>query len=101
MNIKKGDTVLVISGKDKGKKGAVRKVLRDEGRVVVEGVNIRKRHRRPVKTGEKGQVVDITLPVAVSNIMLVCPKCGKATRTQKKAQGEIKIRACKKCQSQI
>lgn len=80
MKIKKGDKVIVISGKDRGKSGKVLRALPREDRVVVEGVNIVKRHQRATKQRQSGQIVDKTLPVHVSNVMVVDPKKGVRTR---------------------
>jgi large subunit ribosomal protein L24 len=80
MKIKKDDNVIVTTGKDKGKLGKVVHALPREDRVVVEGVNIRKVHQKPKQTGQKGQIVEITMPVHVSNVALVDPKTKKATR---------------------
>ena len=101
MKIKKNDTVLIISGKDKGKKGKVLKVYPEDGAVLVEGLNLRKRHQRPKKQGEKGQILQLPSPIDVSNIMLVCAKCGKNTRVGYKFSGETKYRICKKCQQEV
>ena len=92
MNIKKGDNVIVITGKDKGKKGKVLQVFRDAGKVVVEGVNLRKKHRKPRKTGEKGQVIDIPSPLHASNVMIADPKSGKPSRIGHKMIKDKKIR---------
>ena len=97
MKIKKGDNVLVISGKDKGKKGKVIESLSDKGRVLVEGVNLRKKHIKPKKQGEKGQVVQLPAPVDLSNLKVICPKCQKASRISYKTEGKNKYRVCKKC----
>jgi large subunit ribosomal protein L24 len=80
MKIKKDDNVIITSGKDKGKTGKVVHALPREDRVVVEGVNIRKVHQKPRQTGQKGQIVEITMPVNVSNVALIDPKTKKATR---------------------
>ncbi len=88
MKIKKGDTVTIVAGKDKGKTGKVMRVDVNNGRVVVEGVNVYKKHVRPKKQGEKGEVVDVVRPIHNSNVMFVCPSCSKITR---------KARHCKKC----
>ncbi len=101
MKIKNGDTVLIISGKDRGKKGKVIKVLPEENRIVVEGVNLRKKHTRPKKQGEKGQIVEITAPLNVSNVKLICQKCKKPTRVGYKVVEKNKFRVCKKCQQEI
>jgi len=97
MRIKKGDTVLIISGKDRGKKSKVLKTLPKDFKIVVEGANITKKHRRPRKSGEKGQKVEIQAPMDVSNVKLVCPKCGKPVRVGYKFVGEKKLRVCKEC----
>lgn len=98
MAIKKNDTVLVTTGKDKGKKGKVLRVLSAENRVVVEGVNLRKKKRRARKAGEKGQTIQITMPIDLSNVMLLCPQCAVATRRASSVSGDQKkSRLCKKC----
>lgn len=101
MKIKKDDTVLVISGKDRGKKGKVIKVLPSEGRVVVEGVNLKKKHTRAKRQGEKGQIVEIAAPLNVSNVKLICSKCKTPTRVGYKVVGKNKFRTCKKCGQEI
>lgn len=97
MKIHKGDTVLIISGKDRGRKGKVIEALPKKGRIVVEGINLRKKHVRPKKSGEKGQIVTVPAPFNVSDLKLVCPKCGKATRVGYKVEDKKKYRICKKC----
>lgn len=101
MKIKKSDQVLIISGKDRGKKGKVLEALPEGGRIVVEGVNIRKKHVRPKKSGEKGQIVEIPASISVSNVKLVCSKCGKPTRVGYMADEKRKYRVCKKCKQEI
>jgi len=101
MKIRKDDTVLIISGKDKGKKGKVLKAFPKKRKVLVEGVNIRKKHIRPRREGEKGQIVEIPTPIDVSNVKLICPKCKKATRVGYKIMEQKKYRICKKCGDQI
>jgi len=98
MRIRKGDTVKIISGNDKGKIGKVMKVFPKEGKIVVEGVNVKKKHVRPRKEGQKGELVRIPAPFPVARAMLVCPKCGKAARVGYKLNdlGQ-KTRVCKKC----
>lgn len=96
MHIKKNDTVAVITGKDKGKKGKILKAFPKEGRVVVEGVNIKKRHQRARKGGQKGQIVDYPAPMHVSNVMLVDSKSGKPTRVRMKTDGSKKVRVSAK-----
>ncbi len=101
MKVKKGDTILIISGKDKGKKGKIIEAFPKENRLTVEGVNLRKKHQRPKKQGEKGQIITLPGSVPSANVKLVCPKCGKATRVSFKISGKNKVRICKKCKQEI
>jgi len=96
MKIKKDDKVIVIAGKDKGKTGKVLKALPADKKVVVEGVNIRKKHQRATRGGQKGQIIDKTFPIDVSNVMFVDPKTGKGTRIGKKLVGDKFVRVAKK-----
>ena len=106
IGIKKGDTVAVLVGKEKGKKGRVLSVLPDkEGkgrRVIVEKINVIKRHTKPSKTHEQGGIIEKEGPIHISKAMLVCPKCGARTRVgaQIRADGK-KFRVCKKCKEVI
>ncbi len=98
MKIKKDDKIIMLSGKDKGKKGKVVKVIPKVGKIIVEGVNIVKKHRRPKKQGEKGQRIEVASPINISNAMMICPKCGKQTRVGYKVlENKEKVRVCKKC----
>ena len=101
MKIKKGDKVLVISGKNRGKTGKVMNVFYGRSKAIVEGVNLQKKHVRPKKQGEKGQMVEVTVPIDISNIKLICDKCNKATRVGYKVEGKEKFRICKKCEEAI
>lgn len=101
MKIHKGDTVQIISGKDKGKSGKVMKVDVEGMAVFLEGLNLFKKHVRPKKQGEKGQVVSLPRPLNISKIMLVCPSCKKAVRVGVKLEGEKKNRYCRKCKNII
>lgn len=101
MKIKKGDKVLIISGKDRGRQGKVLRVFPKEKKILVEGVNIVKKHQRPRRAGEKGQVIQLPKPIDVSNIKLICPKCRKATRLGYKIVEKEKYRICKKCGQEI
>ena len=101
MRIKKGDTILVISGKDRGRKGKVLEVFPKENHLLVGGINLRKKHQKPKKQGEKGQIVHLPGAISVSNVKLVCPKCGKATRVGYKISGKNKVRICKKCKQEF
>ena len=101
MNIKKDDNVIIIAGKDKGKKGAVIKAFPKENKVIVAGVNLLKKHQRPTKSGQKGQVIEKTMPINVSNVMLIDSKTGKQTRVGKKTVGDKKVRFAKKSGNEI
>ena len=101
MKVKKGDSVLIIAGKDKGRTGKITRALPKEMKILVEGINLKKKHVRPKREGEKGQVVDIPAALDVSNIKIICPKCGKATRVGYIVEGERKSRICKKCKQII
>jgi len=108
MHVKKGDEVLVISGKEKGKKGTIKQSIPAASRVVVEGLNKVKRHMRPRGVGQMGGIVEQEAPLHVSNVMLICPKCGRASRTGHRfleatdAKGRAKkVRFCKSCDAAI
>ncbi|MFQ6049944.1 MAG: 50S ribosomal protein L24 [Candidatus Paceibacterales bacterium] len=101
MKIHKGDTVLIISGKYRGKKSKILRVFPKERRILVEGVNLVKKHQKPKRTGEKGQIVEMPSPIDVSNAKLICSKCGKATRAGYKMVEGKKYRICKKCGKEI
>ena len=101
MKIKKGDQVLIIKGKDRGKVGKVVKALPKENRVVIEGLNLVKKHIKPRREGEKGKIIEVPRPISVSNVKLICPSCNKATKIGYKFEGQEKFRYCKKCQSKI
>ena len=99
--IKKNDQVKIITGKDKGKAGKVLHVFPAEGKILVEGLNLVKKYRRPRKEGEKGQRIEVPGKLNVSNAMLVCPKCGKTARIGFKMTNSGKVRTCKQCQAEI
>ncbi len=101
MKIKKGDNVKIISGKDRDKTGKVLKVFRESEKILVERINMFKKHVRPKKQGEKGETVEIPKPIAASNVMLVCSSCKKTTRIGAKIEGEAKSRICRRCGSKI
>lgn len=96
MKIKKGDKVVVVSGKDKGTSGVVTHVLPLDEKVIVEGVNIRKKHQRPRRTGEKGSIVEKAMPIAASNVMVVDPKTGKPTRVKIVRKDGVRTRVAQK-----
>ena len=97
MRIKKGDMVTIIAGKDKGKSGKVMKVYPVRHRVSIEGINVYKKHVRPRRQGEKGEVIEVTRSLQRSNVMLVCSSCSKPVRVGYKREGKKPIRYCKKC----
>lgn len=98
MHVKKNDTVVVISGKDKGKKGKVLMAMPNEGKLLVEGVNIITRHVKPRKAQQQGGRVEQEGPIYASKVMLHCAKCNKATRIAYKfLDSSEKVRVCKKC----
>lgn len=101
MKIKKGDLVLIISGKWRKKSGKVLKVFPKEGKILVEGVNLVKKHLKPRREGEKGEVIEVLKPIAVSKVKLICPECKKPTRVGFKRVNGKKVRECKKCKKQI
>ena len=101
MKIKKDDTVLIISGKDRGRKGKIFRVLPKQNKVMVEGINIVKKHIRPKKSGQKGQIIELPAPLSVSNVKLLCLKCNKAVRVGYKTIDKKKNRICKRCGKEI
>ena len=102
MKIKKNDTVLVISGKDRGKKGRVRRALPKKSRVIVEGLNMIKRHSRARRAARQAGIVELEAPLHVSSVMLVCDKCKKPARVGiKTLEDGRKARFCRACQEVI
>ena len=105
MKLHKGDTVKIIVGKDRGKTGKISRVDSVTGRIVVENLNLVKKHRRPRKQGEKGEIVSVARAISGSNVMIVCPSCGRNTRLGYKLSEEgiarKKTRYCKKCEAVI
>lgn len=96
MSIRKDDTVRVISGKDKGKKGKVLRVICESGSLVVERVNVAKKHQRATKDFAGG-IIEKPMPIAASKVLLVCPKCSQASRLKAGLVGEKKVRVCRRC----
>jgi large subunit ribosomal protein L24 len=98
MNVRKGDTVLVLSGKDKGRRGKVIRVEPDKGRVVIEGVNVAKKHMKPRGKVMQGGIIDQEAPVVRSKVMLVCPRCGKPSRVGRTRMEDGRlVRMCRRC----
>jgi large subunit ribosomal protein L24 len=102
MKIRKDDTVVIVAGKDRGKKGKVRRALPSENKVIVEGLNMIKRHSRAGRAARQAGIIELEAPVHVSNVMLVCGKCGHPTRVGFRflADGK-KVRICNSCQEVI
>ncbi|MBN2055591.1 50S ribosomal protein L24 [bacterium] len=98
MNIRKNDRVRITVGKDAGKEGKVLKVLPQDGRIIVEGLNFIKRHQRPTQTQQQGGIIEKEAPIHASNLMLICGKCNRPTRVgvQRLSDGS-KVRMCRKC----
>jgi large subunit ribosomal protein L24 len=107
MNIKKGDTVLIIAGKDKGKQGTVSRAMPQVNKVIVEGLNVVKKHVRPQGQTRQGGVIEKAMPLQVSNTMLICTECGEPTRVghERRPMGADQkvrsVRLCKKCSKVI
>ena len=101
MKFKKGDQVLILIGKDRGKKGKILKILENKERVLVEGVNLKKKHIRPKTSGKKGEIVEMPFPLNISNVKIICPKCQKPVRVGEKIEEKLKKRVCKKCKQDI
>lgn len=101
MKLRKNDYVVIITGKDKGKRGKVIRVLPKENKIVVEGLNILKKHQRPRRSGEKGQILKIAMPVDASNVMIVDPKTEKGSRIGKKMLGDKLVRITRKSNQEI
>lgn len=97
MNIKKGDTIVVLSGKDRGKQGKVIGTVPSQKKVVVEGINMVTCHVKPRRQGEQGGVVEREAAIASCKVQVVCPKCGKGTRVAHKVEDGKSVRVCKHC----
>jgi len=101
MRIKKGDKVKILSGKDRGKTGKVIKVYPATQKLIVENINLVKKHKKSRQDNEKSERMTIAAPISVSKVMLVCPKCSKPTRLGSKEIEGKKVRICKKCQAEV
>jgi large subunit ribosomal protein L24 len=108
MHVKTGDEVLIIAGKDKGRRGKIKRAIPKAGRVVVEGLNIAKRHTKARGPGKPGGIIQMEAPLDSSNVMLICPTCGRASRTGHRFLEETdtkgrqrKVRFCKACDAVI
>lgn len=102
IKIKKGDKVKVISGKDRGRSGLAVKILRKKGQIIVEGINLVKKHVKPSGKDQKGGIVEIEKPLWLNKVALICPECGGPTRIGRQIdKGGKKYRLCRKCKSLI
>ncbi len=102
VHVRKGDLVKVISGNERGKTGKVLRVVPKENRVLVEGLNIRKKHSRPTRTNPQGGIVETPAPIHASNVQLVCPNCQSATRVVRERSEDGSVsRVCKSCGKSI
>ena len=101
MRIKKGDNVQVLSGNDKGKTGEVLEVMPKSGKVIVKGVNVRKKHVKARKQGEESGILSVECSIPSSKVNVVCSKCGKTTKVAYKIEKDEKVRVCKKCGAKL
>jgi large subunit ribosomal protein L24 len=101
MKIKKGDRVVVLQGKDRGKEGTVMRAIPSKGKVIVEGVNIAKKHQKPTRVTMQGGIIDKDMPLDVSNVALVCPKDGATRVGYKISDTGAKSRVCRKCGQEL
>ena len=101
MKLKKGDNVIIITGKDKGKKGKIVHVLVKENKVIIEGANMMKKHQRPRKSGVKGTMKNIEMPMNASNVMVLDPKGGLRTRLGKKKVGNKMVRVARRSNQEV
>ena len=101
MRIRKGDNVSVLSGNDKGKTGEVLEVMPKADKIVVKGVNVRKKHVKPRKAGEEGGIISVECAIPSSKVNVVCPKCGKVTKVGYTVEKDQKVRVCKKCGAKL
>ncbi|PIT92287.1 MAG: 50S ribosomal protein L24 [Candidatus Harrisonbacteria bacterium CG10_big_fil_rev_8_21_14_0_10_42_17] len=97
MIIRKGDTIQIRAGKDRGKTGKVLRVYPHDKKILIEGLNLYKKHRRPRKDGEKGEIITVPRPLTTSNVGFYCPTCKKAVRVGHRMEKDKKVRFCKSC----
>lgn len=101
MKLKKGDNVLIISGKDRGKRGTIEKVFPKIDKVMVTGVNISKHHLKPSRKNPHGGIIDKLSPMTAANMVIVCPRCSRPSRVGYKVTSGKKIRICRKCKESL
>jgi large subunit ribosomal protein L24 len=100
LKLKKGDRVVVLSGKDVGKEGEITRVIPERRMVIVDGVNVAKRHQRATKATMQGGIIDKDMPLHISNVAILCSSCG-ASRVGYRVEGDTKVRVCKKCEKEL
>jgi large subunit ribosomal protein L24 len=101
MRIKKGDNIKVLRGKDRGKTGKVLRVFPSKDKVLVENINLVKRHKKSRRAGEQSERITVSMPINVANVQFICPKCSKPTRLGKKIVDKKNVRVCKKCEAEV
>lgn len=101
MKIKKTDNIMVIAGKDRGKTGAVERVFAKDGKVLITGVAMAKKHLKPSRKNPRGGIINMPMPIAASNVMVVCPHCSKPVRVAYRVTESTKERICRKCQGNL
>ena len=101
MRIRKGDNVQVLSGNDKGKTGEVLEVIPKEDKIVVKGINVRKKHVKARKQGDESGIIPVECAIPASKVNVVCPKCGKVTKVGYRVDNDKKVRVCKKCGAEL
>jgi large subunit ribosomal protein L24 len=102
MKIRKGDRVQVLTGKDRGKTGVVSRSIPERGKVIVDGVNIAKKHQKPTSATTQGGIIDKEMPIPVANVAIICNSCGKPTRVGYRLEGDgTKVRICRKCEGDL
>jgi large subunit ribosomal protein L24 len=102
MKVRKGDRVQVLTGKDRGKTGTVTRSIPARGRVIVDGVNIAKKHQKPTSSTQQGGIIDKEMPIPVANVAVVCASCGKPTRVGYRFEADgTKVRICRKCEGDL
>lgn len=101
MKVKKNDTVVILTGKDNGKTGKVLRAMPSDNKVIVDGINIQKRHKKARSAKETSSIIEQAGPIDASNVLVICPACGKATRVAYKVENGKKVRICKKCGKEL
>jgi large subunit ribosomal protein L24 len=101
MKLRKGDRVRVLSGKDVGREGEITRVIVEQNRVIIDGVNVAKKHQRATKATMQGGIIDKDMPINASNVAIVCGSCGQPTRIGYRFEGTEKVRVCRKCEKDL